>query len=170
MTEEFYSFKKAMWELHKTEEELKKLVMEGEILAFRDDMSMKFKKEDIERYKKDNASRFSSNEAPTGELHEELFGDNPTPDPDDFRSKEAPTGELHKELFGDDSDDSDDSGLRERRSQVMDPEMTVIREPTPGTKEAEEPSCSLPLGLVIFLLIFAFVAGVVVGALIVLNS
>ncbi len=75
MAEDFYSFEKALRELHKTEEELKKLVSEGEIRAFRDESSMKFKKEDIDRFKKAIGSDLPTHEAPTGELHEELFGD-----------------------------------------------------------------------------------------------
>ncbi len=50
MAEKFYSFEKTMLELGKTEDELKKIVSEGEIRAFRADNSMKFKKEDVKRY------------------------------------------------------------------------------------------------------------------------
>lgn len=82
MAEEFYSFEKALRELHKTEEELKKLVSEGEIRAFRDDNSMKFKKEDIERFRK-SGNDLPTHEAPTGELHEELFGEDSASGSDD---------------------------------------------------------------------------------------
>jgi hypothetical protein len=75
VAEDFYSFEKALRELHKTEDELKKLVSEGEIRAFRDESSMKFKKEDIERYKHALGTEMPTLEAPTGELTEELFGD-----------------------------------------------------------------------------------------------
>lgn len=87
MAEEFYSFEKALRELHKTEEELKKLVSEGEIRAFRDDNSMKFKKEDIERFR--GVGRSGS----------------------DLPTMEAPTGELTEELFGDDAGSGDDVGM-----------------------------------------------------------
>lgn len=83
MAEEFYSFEKALRELHKTEEELKKLVSEGEIRAFRDDNSMKFKKEDIERFRKSAGSDLPTHEAPTGELHDELFGEDSASGSDD---------------------------------------------------------------------------------------
>ena len=53
MAQDFYSFEKALRELHMEEEELKRLVSEGEIRAFRDQEKMKFKKEDIERFKKE---------------------------------------------------------------------------------------------------------------------
>ena len=45
--EDFLSFEKALRELKMRSEELKKLVSEGEIRAFRDGESMKFRKEDI---------------------------------------------------------------------------------------------------------------------------
>ena len=46
--EDFVSFEKALRDLQMRSEELKKLVSEGEIRAFRDGESMKFKREDIE--------------------------------------------------------------------------------------------------------------------------
>ncbi len=46
--EDFVSFEKALRELKLQSEELKKLVSEGEIRAFRDGQSMKFKREDVE--------------------------------------------------------------------------------------------------------------------------
>ncbi len=46
--EDFVSFEKALRELQMRSEDLKKLVSEGEIRAFRDGESMKFKREDIE--------------------------------------------------------------------------------------------------------------------------
>ena len=45
--EDFLSFEKALRELKLRSEELKKLVSEGEIRAFRDGDSMKFRREDI---------------------------------------------------------------------------------------------------------------------------
>jgi len=83
VADDFYSFEKALRELHKTEEELKKLVSEGEIRAFRDESSMKFKKEDIDRFKKALGADLPTHEAPTGELHEELFGDDTGSSSDD---------------------------------------------------------------------------------------
>jgi len=46
-SEDFLSFEKALRELKMRSEELKKLVSEGEIRAFRDGESMKFRAEDI---------------------------------------------------------------------------------------------------------------------------
>lgn len=47
-SEDFLSFEKALRELKLRSEELKKLVSEGEIRAYRDGNSMKFRAEDIE--------------------------------------------------------------------------------------------------------------------------
>lgn len=46
--DEFVSFEKALRELKMQSEELKKLVSEGDIRAFRDGDSMKFRREDID--------------------------------------------------------------------------------------------------------------------------
>jgi len=47
--EQFYSFEEALRELRLKEEELKRLVSEGEIRAFRDKNTMRFKAEDVAR-------------------------------------------------------------------------------------------------------------------------
>jgi hypothetical protein len=47
-SDDFLSFEKALRELKMRSEELKKLVSEGEIRAFRDGDSMKFRSEDVE--------------------------------------------------------------------------------------------------------------------------
>ncbi len=46
--DDFVSFEKALRDLKLQSEELKRLVSEGEIRAFRDGQSMKFRKEDVE--------------------------------------------------------------------------------------------------------------------------
>lgn len=52
MAMEYYSFDRVLKELQMGEDELKRLVSEGEIRAFRDEDKMKFKKSDIEGLKK----------------------------------------------------------------------------------------------------------------------
>lgn len=47
-TDDFLSFEKALRELKMRSEELKKLVSEGEIRAFRDGESMKFRRDDVQ--------------------------------------------------------------------------------------------------------------------------
>ena len=49
MSEQFYSFERALRELKLKSEELKRLVSEDQIRAIRDKGSMKFRKEDVER-------------------------------------------------------------------------------------------------------------------------
>jgi len=56
VSKEFYSFDRVLRELQMQEEELKRLVSEGEIRAFRDQDKMKFKAEDVERFKKVRSS------------------------------------------------------------------------------------------------------------------
>lgn len=56
MSEDYLSFEKVLKELQIEEEELKRLVSAGEIKAFREADSMKFKREEIERLKKDKKS------------------------------------------------------------------------------------------------------------------
>lgn len=56
MADEFISFDKVLRELQMQEEELKRLVSEGEIRAFRDQDKMKFKKEDVDRFRKSHTS------------------------------------------------------------------------------------------------------------------
>jgi len=56
VADEFISFDKVLRELQMQEEELKRLVSEGEIRAFRDQDKMKFKKEDVERFRKVHSS------------------------------------------------------------------------------------------------------------------
>ncbi|MBI3857345.1 MAG: hypothetical protein HY293_16785 [Planctomycetes bacterium] len=49
---DYFSFEDVMKELELGEEELKRMVSEGELRAFRDENKMKFKKEDVESLKK----------------------------------------------------------------------------------------------------------------------
>src|SRR5688572_25579976 len=49
---EYFSFEEVMSELELSEEDLKRMVSEGELRAFRDENKMKFKREDVEHLKK----------------------------------------------------------------------------------------------------------------------
>jgi excisionase family DNA binding protein len=51
MAEEFYNFEEALRELNLKEEELKRLVSEGEIRAFREGDTMKLRRADVENLK-----------------------------------------------------------------------------------------------------------------------
>lgn len=72
--DDFVSFDKALRELNIQSDELKRLVSEGEIRAFRDGDSMKFKREDLETMSPDqNELVFADNlEDDTGMVTEEL--------------------------------------------------------------------------------------------------
>ncbi|MEW6742422.1 MAG: hypothetical protein AB1486_06655 [Planctomycetota bacterium] len=109
MAEDFYSFEKVLRELKLQEDELKRLVSEGEIRAFRDQGSMKFKKEDIESFRKratgeskdviealEKESTPSSASSPTIEAVEEL------PDELVFEEEEEEVG-MATEAITDDS-------------------------------------------------------------------
>lgn len=63
--EDFLSFEKALRELKMRSEELKKLVSEGEIRAYRDGDSMKFRREDVVSLtaKSDGATKLSMGDA-----------------------------------------------------------------------------------------------------------
>lgn len=53
MAEEFYSFEKALDKLKLREEELRRLVSEGEIRAYRSGETMKLRREDVEKLQKE---------------------------------------------------------------------------------------------------------------------
>lgn len=55
MAEEFYSFEKALEKLKLREEELRRLVSEGEIRAYRSGETMKLRREDVEKLHKELA-------------------------------------------------------------------------------------------------------------------
>jgi len=74
VADEFISFDKVLRELQMQEEELKRLVSEGEIRAFRDQDKMKFKKEDVERFRK-GRSNAKDETMGAAEVPEELVFD-----------------------------------------------------------------------------------------------
>lgn len=117
MAEDFYSFEKVLRELHLQEEDLKKLVSEGEIRAFRDDDKMKFKAEDIERFKSASGDDLPTLDTPSGELTEELFGD------DDAGGDDV--GMVTQQI-------SDSSFLEDELTDLDEPDvMELVDEPSP---------------------------------------
>ncbi|MCA8950471.1 MAG: hypothetical protein KDE27_13280, partial [Planctomycetes bacterium] len=97
-SEDFVSFEKALRELKMRSEELKKLVSEGEIRAFRDGDSMKFRAEDVDALMSQSAgeselSFADSLEDDTGMVTEQLSDeDTLLADDDDDEIDEAPRG------------------------------------------------------------------------------
>lgn len=123
--DDFVSFEKALRELKMRSEELKKLVSEGEIRAFRDGDSMKFRAEDVDALMSQSAGE------------EELsFAD----------SLEDDTGMVTEELSDEDTllaDDDDDvivdeprprrgAGARAARSAPAPVVAAAASEPEPG--------------------------------------
>ena len=80
--EEFISLEKALKELRLKEEELKRLVSEGEIRAFRDADKMKFKREDIEKLKQDTGKTIKFQDESSDTLTDDLLFDEEVEDLD----------------------------------------------------------------------------------------
>jgi len=92
--DDFISFEKALRDLKMQSEELKKLVSEGEIRAFRDGDSMKFKREDLESLRREEEEELvfaDTLEDDTGMVTEELSEeDTLLAEDDDLVTEEAP--------------------------------------------------------------------------------
>lgn len=116
--EDFISFEKALRELKMQSEELKKLVSEGDIRAYRDGASMKFKKEDVESL----VSRKSGD----AEL---VFAD----------GLEDDAGMVTEELSDDDTllaDDEPEKKIETKRAAAV--QRTSRREQIAGPKDAKK--------------------------------
>lgn len=123
MAEDFYSFEKVLKELKLQEEELKRLVSEGEIRAFRDADKMKFKKEDIERFKAQRGADLPTLDQPAEELTEELFEEEGSED----------VGMVTQQI--------DDSGLLEEVDEIEPlEEESAAPAPAAGRKSAGRPT------------------------------
>ncbi len=121
MAEQFFSFDKVLRELHLEEEELKRLVSEGEIRAFRDEDKMKFKKEDIDRFKTKLNSESPTIESGSGELTEELFGEE--------ESAGGDVGMVTQQI-------PDKSFLEEEEVQELEPAAAPARAERPARRAA----------------------------------
>lgn len=80
--EEFISLEKALSELRLKEDDLKRLVSEGEIRAFRDADKMKFKREDIEKLKQDTGKTIRFQDESSDTLTDDLLFDEEVEDLD----------------------------------------------------------------------------------------
>ena len=136
--DDFVSFEKALRDLKLQSEELKKLVSEGEIRAFRDGQSMKFRKEDVE------------NLATTQSGEEELVLAD---------ALEDDTGMVTEELSDEDTllVDDDLEEIEEEAAPARVPQARSRREQIVTKREGEHP-------LVMTALILTFV-GLLWGAL-----
>lgn len=97
--DDFISFEKALRDLKMQSEQLKRLVSEGEIRAFRDGESMKFKREDLEALREDEGGGGSDEELvfaesledDTGMVTEELSEEDTLLADDDEDEEQKPT-------------------------------------------------------------------------------
>ena len=125
--DDFISFEKALRDLNMQSEQLKKLVSEGEIRAFRDGDSMKFKREDLDSLKpEDDALVFAESlEDDTGMVTEEL--------------SDADTLLAEDDLLEDDDDDAPAATTRAASGGAA---ATVAARPRPSARaradEAED--------------------------------
>jgi hypothetical protein len=127
VADEFISFDKVLRELQMQEEELKRLVSEGEIRAFRDQDKMKFKKEDVDRFRK---TRPSAKDETMGaaEVPEELVFD----EDDANQDVGMATAAI-----------SDDSFLEEEQAKAApEPEPAPAPARSPARGSARSPSAS----------------------------
>ncbi|MFO1051743.1 MAG: hypothetical protein U1F36_05980 [Planctomycetota bacterium] len=91
--DDFISFEKALRDLKMQSEELRKLVSEGDIRAFRDGDSMKFRREDLDELRRNRSGElvFSENlEDDTGMVTEEISADDTLLEDDEEVVAEAP--------------------------------------------------------------------------------
>jgi hypothetical protein len=123
--EDFCSFEKALEELKLKETELRRLVSEGDIRAFRDEDTMKFRREDVERLKKDKGGDtgsldfdLESDDASSDTLAEDLVFEEDDLGLDDEVG--MATAQIGDSGFGDDLDLGDeDDALASSSSQSI---------------------------------------------------
>ena len=99
MALEYFSFEKVLKELQMDEDELKRLVSEGQIRAFRDEDRMKFRKDDIDGLKKGRQTEPTIILPPGGEDDQSS---------DDIMLVDDDTDDSSSSFEGCSGDDSDD--------------------------------------------------------------
>jgi hypothetical protein len=104
--EDFINFEKALGELQLTEEQLKRLVSEGEIRAIRgENNSMRFRREEIERLKQDTGKTLQYTEESSETLTDDLLFD----EAEDLDVDEE--GMATAQISSDDTFVGDDGGM-----------------------------------------------------------
>lgn len=131
--DEFISFEKALRDLKMQSEELKKLVSEGEIRAFRDGDSMKFRREDLDSLKRTG-----------GDEEEELIF---------AESLEDDAGMQTEELSDEDTLLADDDEFEEEpaagvRPGVARPSTSRVRAALEEEEETKEPGWVIAAALI----------------------
>ncbi len=129
--DQFYSFDEALKELRLKEEELKRLVSEGEIRAFREGDTMKLRRADVESLR----SELSGGEVvDLGEVSEELVFEDETEATDDagMATQEIASVET---IIEDDVEDVGEIDIEEEAAP--EPAPVEARRPTPRPAPVE---------------------------------
>lgn len=129
--DEFYSFEKALDELRLKEEELKRLVSEGEIRAFREGETMKLRRSDVENLRSELAG---GEVVDLGSASEELvFEDDPELDEAGMATEEISEADTILE------DDIEDVGEVELEDEAPAAAAAPRVRATPRRAQQEEP-------------------------------
>jgi excisionase family DNA binding protein len=146
---EFFSFDEALHELRLKEEELKRLVSEGEIRAFRDGETMKLRRTDVETLR----SELSGGEVvDLGEPTEELVFEDDT----DLDAGMATEEISEADTLLDDVEDVGDFEIEVEEQAVAEADEPRRRTSAVGRVAAEEPA-SEALGLRAVMILTSFV-------------
>jgi len=139
LADEYYSFEKALQELNLKAEDLKRLVSEGEIRAFRDEDKMKFKKEDVDKLRVMRSTPGRPSDASAETLADDLIFDE---DEDLDLADEEPGMATEKissadtlETFGEEEAEELDLGVEEE--ELLEESATVRRSTGRATRARE---------------------------------
>ena len=133
MADEFFSFEEALSELRLKEEELKRLVSEGEIRAFRDGDTMKLRRADVEQLR----SELSGGEVvDLGDVDEDLvFEDDADLDTAGMATEEITEADT---ILEDDVDDIGEVELEEEEIGAPSPVRRTAAVVAVAEEEADE--------------------------------
>ena len=149
--DDFVSFEKALRDLKLQSEELKKLVSEGEIRAFRDGQSMKFKREDLETLSRGSDSEelmfAESLEDDTGMVTEELTDEETLLAEDDLLE-----------------DDAEPAPSRSRRSSSSSANTSRRARPEPEPETAEPMWVTIAAGVGAALMVYGLLVVYAIAA------
>ena len=153
---EFYSFDEALDELRLKEEELKRLVSEGEIRAFRKGDTMKLKKADVENLRLELSG---GDVVDLGDATEELvFEDDPDlADEAGMATQEIEDGETIVD------DDIEDGGELDLDEEDDAPARPVRRQAAAAVVEEETEGVGMQIALIATALVMVVSIPVVIG-------
>lgn len=149
---DYFSFDEVLSDLEMEEDELKRLVSAGEIRAFRDKDSMKFKADDVNRLRS----------TPGGEVEEIDLGDDLDLDDEPLDTDEVVVEEVEEIDLTADADD--DKPLRPRRAAAPGaaPRARGARASAAATAQPDEQSEGLGMRALLIVLALLMVIGSVV--------